>query len=267
MIFDDPLPKISCLTVTAKGRFAMLEKSVQCYLNQTYSNKELIIVSDGDSEYQSKIKDSFSRNDIKLIFLKGKYSLGSLRNISIACCEGDLFVQWDDDDFNMPERLAVQFHHLKNNSQCKVSFLSDQLHYYISNSQIYWEDWKKFHNGGVTKYSLIPGTIMAWSDKFSYRYPNAKLGEDSFISDLFCKSNESEICLLSGYGYLQVYSFHGQNAWDIDHHLDISKCRSKYVQEILPYQKQICGVLDYLKFNGTVSVCGRDGLAFTHEVL
>ena len=109
MIHDaTPLPKISCLLVTARDRFEYFERSVRCYDDQTYPNRELVVVNEGPKSYQEQIADHLKdRSDVKLVFLDGKYTLGALRNISISICNGDLFVQWDDDDFNTPERLFI----------------------------------------------------------------------------------------------------------------------------------------------------------------
>ena len=278
MIYStSPMPKISCLLVTANDRFEYFCKSCQCYFDQTYPNKELVVVNEGTPEYQQKMKEFLvHRTDVKFVYLNGKYSLGALRNISIAMASGDVFVQWDDDDYNMPERLIVQFNHLKKHPKANICYLTDQLHYYFNTMTIYWNDWKQYHSGGSVKYSLIPGTIMAYKDKFVERYPsygeNCSAGEDSVLSDKLVDDHLSEITLLSDFGYLHVYTFHGKNVWDHEHHMYLSKARSKSVDQIIPYRNKICVTLDYLRFDliensiGGFKVMGRDGLAFLHGV-
>src|SRR4051812_40955970 len=116
---DSRPPKISCLLVAAAGRFDCFRRSVKCYLDQTYPNRELVIVNEGPREYQDQIADHLSgRADVRFVFLNGEYTLGALRNISVALSRGDLFVQWDDDDFNAPARLAVQYAYLKKHPAC-----------------------------------------------------------------------------------------------------------------------------------------------------
>jgi glycosyltransferase involved in cell wall biosynthesis len=254
--------------VTANDRLDCFKRSFQCYIDQIYPNKELVIVNEGSKEYQNQIEKHVSeRNDVKLVFLKGWYSLGSLRNISIALCNGDLFVQWDDDDFNSPERLSVQFNHLSK-SQAKVCYLSEQLHYYFDTKQLFWESWAKFCSGGHKKYSLIPGTGMAWKKEFGVRYPSAgewcSAGEDSVLAYKLC-DNEDDVFLLAEYGHMQMYSFHGKNVWDSEHHLKISKERSMERSYVLRHRDRICGMIDYLKLEGIIKIMSRDGLVFTHE--
>jgi glycosyltransferase involved in cell wall biosynthesis len=106
---DGKPPKISCLMVTANGRFETFIRAARCYADQTYPNRELVVVNEGTKEYQRQIAEHLAgRDDVRLIFLDGKYTLGGLRNIAIRLCQGPLFCQWDDDDFNSPERLALQ---------------------------------------------------------------------------------------------------------------------------------------------------------------
>lgn len=269
MIQPEGTPKISCLLVTANGRFEHFQRSVKCYFDQTYPNKELVVVNEGTKEYQRQISEHLSgRRDVRLIFLDGWYSLGALRNISISLSHGDIFVQWDDDDFNTPERLSVQSNFLRRNKKAKICYLSDQLHFYFDTKILFWESWSKFCSGGHLKYSLIPGTIMAWRDAFDYRYPSAgpwcSAGEDSVLAGDICKDEEN-IVLLENCGYMQVYSYHGKNVWDVEHHLKISKERAMESSYVLKNRARICETIDYLNLEGTIKVMGREGLAFTHE--
>jgi glycosyltransferase involved in cell wall biosynthesis len=258
--------------VTAKNRFDCFKRSFHCYAEQTYPNKELVIVNEGPKEYQDQIAEYLKdRNDIKFVFLDGWYSLGALRNISIALCRGDIFVQWDDDDFNAPERLSVQYNYLSNHPKAKVCYLSDQLHYYFNSGYLFWEDWQQFCSNNIKRCSLIPGTIMAWRHLFHNRYPSAgqwcSAGEDSILSNKLCEDDpdNNEVILLSGFGYMQMYTYHGNNVYDVQHHLKISYNRSLDSNYLLRNRDRICKTIDHTLLSGTIKVMGRDGLAFTYE--
>jgi glycosyltransferase involved in cell wall biosynthesis len=267
------LPKISCLLVTADGRLETFRRSYQCYLDQTYPNRELVIVNEGPASYQNEISQIVDgRPDVKKHFFlvkKGDYTLGGLRNISVALCTGDLWMQWDDDDFNAPERIATQYSFLAKNKQASVCFLGDQLHYYYSNNHLYWDNWKWYDGGNQDKYSLIPGTIMAYKKGFQYKYPSsgsfARAAEDSVLTNQYSDEKPNEIVILSEFGYLHIYSFHGTNVWDEEHHLQISKRRSVCVDYMIKNRDRICRTLKYMKFPGEVQVMGREGLAFVWE--
>lgn len=265
---DHCLPKISCLLVTAKGRIEYFRRSFQCYLDQTYPNRELVIVNEGPFEYQQQIKSIVgNRDDVRFVFLDGYYTLGALRNISIALCHGDLFVQWDDDDFNMPDRLRTQYAYLYKHPNARVCYLTDQLHYYFPTQELYWNNWEWFLSGNVQEFSLIPGTIMAYKSGFDVRYPSAghfaSAGEDSVLAHNLCE--QGKVILLRDKGYLHVYSFHGNNVWDIEHHRVISKHRSVPVPYLLKNRNRINETLKHLKLAEKISVFGREGIAFVYE--
>lgn len=267
LTIDRSCPKISCLLVTGDGRIDYVKQSFKCYCDQTYPNKELVVVTDGSYEYKKQIQEmTKDRNDVCLIFLNGRYTLGALRNISIYLCTGDVFVQWDDDDFNMPDRIMIQYNWMhKSGKMC--CYLSDQLHYYFPTKELYWENWWEFHSGFSIKYGLIPGTLMAYKKDFSTRYPSsgvhARAGEDSVLSNAL--SEQGNITLLKKFGNLQVYSYHGNNVWDIQHHSNISKHRSHDIQFMNENKEKIIRTLKYMNFSDTVRVMGRNGLAFIYE--
>ena len=266
------LPKISCLMITANNRFETFKTSVRCYADQTYPNRELVIVTDAPKEYQQKLADYVSgRDDVRFVFLDGWYSLGALRNISVALCFGDIFVQWDDDDFNAPDRLALQYSFLARHAKARVCFLSDQLHYYFNSKCLFWENWAQYCSNGIKKCSLIPGTIMAYKRHFHNKYPSAgnfcSAGEDSVLTTTLCENDidDKEVILMPSYGYMQVYTFHGNNVWDLEHHMRISRNRAMDCNYLMQYRDRICSTIDYLELEGTIKVMGREGLAFTHE--
>jgi len=269
MIRIEPLPKISCMMVTTDGRMDTLKRSYRCYLDQNYSNRELLIVTDGSDAFKDELLQLVgTRPDVRFAFLDGKYTLGALRNVGVGLCFGDLFVQWDDDDFCAPGRLAVQCGYLLKHRKARMCFFSDQLHYYFPTRQLFWNDWKK-HSGGYKKYGLIPGTIMAYTKGFSYRYPasgeHAAAGEDSVMTTKICHDDPAGVELMQGAGYLHVYSFHGRNVWDIEHHLEICRKRSVPRKQLLQYRQRLCRTLDYLRLDDEIDVVGIDGLAFTYR--
>lgn len=262
------LPKISCLMVTANGRFDTFSRSFSCYCKQTYPNRQLVIVNEGSKDYQQKISEHVSsRTDVQMIFLDGIYTLGALRNLSIRLSQGDIFCQWDDDDFNTPERLAVQYLCLKRQN-AKVCYLSDQLHYYFDSRTLFWESWGDyFSGGGMKKYSLIPGTIMAYRKDFGFRYPSvgehSKSGEDSVLAYNLCEN--TEVTLLSGQGHRMIYSFHGKNVYDLAHHQNLSNQRALPISHMLDKRDEISQTIQSLALEGDIRVMGREGLAFIHR--
>jgi len=269
MLKYDSFPKITCMMVTNDGRMNTLKTSLRCFQDQTYPNKELLIVTDASDACKKQILDiTEGMSDVRYAFLNGKYTLGALRNIGVGLSFGDLFVQWDDDDFCSPERLLVQYSYLAKHPKARLCFLGDQLHYYFPTRQLFWNHWE-VHSGGWKKYGLIPGTIMAYTKDFIYRYPASGeycgAGEDSIMTSHICDTNSKSVVILKGVGYFHVYSFHGENVWDVEHHMAISRARGADRKTLLKHRVQICHTLDYMQLDDVIDVTGVDGLAFTYR--
>jgi glycosyltransferase involved in cell wall biosynthesis len=269
MLTNQDLPLISCLLVTARDRLDLFERSLCFYANQTYPNRELVVVNEGPPAYQQRLRDVMGiHGDLraKCVFLNGEYTLGALRNISMLLCNGDYWVQWDDDDFNVPERLAVQFSFLQKHPEAKICYLSDQLHYYFNRKELYWDNWLHYHSGNMKRWALIPGTGMARRDKIDVRYPSAgafsRTGEDSVLSGTLLDQDEKNVVLLGGMGYLQCYTYHGKNVWDEEHHKKISDLRAMPIKYLIDNEDRIRKTIEYFDLEGPVKVMGRDGEAF-----
>jgi glycosyltransferase involved in cell wall biosynthesis len=270
MLMPDPTPLISCLLVTAPERMHHVKRSVQCFVDQTYPNKELVVVNEGPPEYQREMDTWFAEqnfSNIRTVWLNGYYSLGALRNISIGMCQGEIYCQWDDDDFCMPQRLSVQYAHL-NRERAKACFFTDQLHYYFPSKELYWDNWGRYHSGGQLLHSIIPGTAMIRRE-VEVRYPsvgvNASAGEDSVFVEKLLAKHHDQIALVKEHGYIHVYTYHGKQVYDLQHHLNISKARAQPREEIIKRSHEIKDLIDYLGLDDNVKVMCRDGLVFVHR--
>jgi glycosyltransferase involved in cell wall biosynthesis len=216
------LPKISCLTVTL-DRIVLLKQAIFCFLNQTYPNKEMVIVTAGGERYQKAISDylkSLNHPGIRLEFLdESKGNLGNLRNASMEAATGDVICQWDDDDLYHPERLARQFAEMTAQN-AQASFLTDHLQFFLRDRELYWVDWTA---GGQIqgREQQMPASLMMYKDK-RFRYiDRLGGGEDCEFRDMFY--GKIEVANLSGLGYLFMYRYHGINVLPQTHHRHISK--------------------------------------------
>jgi glycosyltransferase involved in cell wall biosynthesis len=85
------------------------KRSVKSYINQTYEDKELIIVSDGCEITNKLYQENFSdRPDIQLISLpKQEYYSGIIRNIAFEYATGDIITYLDADDVIGKNHLKI----------------------------------------------------------------------------------------------------------------------------------------------------------------
>ena len=82
------------------NRYELFTKSLQYFLDQTYENKELIIVNSGNQEYFDKIQLLVKNySNIKHIHhIKNENeTVGHLRNLSLDNATGEYIAVFDDD--------------------------------------------------------------------------------------------------------------------------------------------------------------------------
>jgi len=203
-------PLISCLMVTA-NRAEIARVAIECFSEQTWSNKELVIIDDGEEDYSDMIASFDCADHVRYIKLQPanpRLSLGELRNLSIDEAHGEWCVQWDDDEWYHPERLAIQLDaavsadvgasalkwtlmHVKDNSDLSLTFRGDS---------------------GIA----TPGTLLF--RKGDVRYPHLARNEDGiFLREV--KDSHGLVVLDENYSHLFIRVFHGSNTWEKDHFL------------------------------------------------
>ncbi|MEO5562065.1 MAG: glycosyltransferase family A protein [Chitinophagaceae bacterium] len=108
-------PLISCLCLSYR-RPSFLKKAIECFEAQTYSNRELIVISHPDDEKSGGVVREFNNPTIKFVTLP-QLSFDELTNLSIEQSAGDYFCIWDDDDFHHARRLELQFRQMEMNGK------------------------------------------------------------------------------------------------------------------------------------------------------
>lgn len=199
------VPKVSCLMVTA-NRKKLAKRAVQCFVNQSYPNKELLILDDGDEDYSSAIQNVPS-NLIKYIKLKKDpdFVLGKLRNMSLEESDGDYLVQWDDDDWYHPDRIKMQ-----------AEILSSGYDACCLSAALMHLDTPKYLNHPYVGYlpDGIPGSIMHRRNK-NIRYPETRRSEDTVYLNKWMNLRYKK--LSPDYNYLFLRAYHGNNTWEREH--------------------------------------------------
>ena len=170
--------KVSCVMST-KNRPNFVKKSIQMFNNQTYLNKELIIVDDSD------IQLNIQASNVKYIYCTKNCSIGNKRNTGISKATGEVILLWDDDDYHGKDRITNQLHALLKSK--KDGIVYNSCVYYNLPSEILYIFPKKIHNQ-LWKYGYIAGTFMFYKHLFSehgIKYKNKSFREDIlFIEDI-----------------------------------------------------------------------------------
>jgi glycosyltransferase involved in cell wall biosynthesis len=251
--------RISCLAVS-RDRVEMLKRSISFYLNQTWPEKELVIVSNGPVEVQRSIAAhvaELGRPDIRCVFLQSEETLGHLRNLSIDAASGDVLCQWDDDDLYHPRRLETQLRHMNENG-AEVSFFYDQLHYFADSGELYWTDWSAQRSQWPDHGAAM--SIM-WKRPVNVRYPAdgeyANRGEDAIVQIEL--HQRCKVAGVRGAGFLYTYVYHGANTYDRDHHRFIIERMSLGSDFLEAHRAELARHLsEYFPFPLT-AISSRDG--------
>ena len=93
-----------CAIMLTKDRPQMAARAVECFRQQTYENKHLIIYDNGLT-YPSL--DQPKVIHVRAIGAVGS-TVGALRNYAIDLALADIIVHWDDDDWSHSNRIAEQ---------------------------------------------------------------------------------------------------------------------------------------------------------------
>jgi glycosyltransferase involved in cell wall biosynthesis len=204
---DSQQPKVSCLTVTA-NRKHLMKRAVRCFQNQTYSNKELVIVDDGDQDL-GEILAPLPSDQVNYVKLEKKpeNTLGKLRNRSLDEANGDFFVQWDDDDWYHPERIAIQARTLMDGYD--ACCLSGALMHLDEEPYMQYPYIGYLPDG-------IPGSIMHRADA-DIRYPHKRRAEDTVYLNKWM--GKRYLQLDDNYSHLFIRCYHGDNTWEKEHFL------------------------------------------------
>jgi glycosyltransferase involved in cell wall biosynthesis len=103
-------PFVSCIMPTHNRR-AFFQTALDLFMRQTYAERELIIVDDGDDLVSDLIVGPVA-DYVTYTSLKPRRTIGEKRNIACEMARGDLLCHFDDDDWQHPERIARQVNNL-----------------------------------------------------------------------------------------------------------------------------------------------------------
>jgi len=141
-----------------RDRRNFIPRVIACFLSQTYTDSELIILDDGIDRVEDLIP-----HDRRVRYYHSQFRrvVGAKRNMACQAANGDVIAHWDDDDWSHPERLATQIELLKADPDThltgyyamgfhrltdgKVFRYEARPSYAIGTSFMYWRGWWRSH--------------------------------------------------------------------------------------------------------------------------
>ena len=203
------IPKISCLMLT-RNRLGAFKKSIKDFVNQDYSNKELVIVNNGNFLYKSLVKNYLKNINSNITYVESeRLSIGELRNLGISRCLGEFIAIFDDDDRHRPDRLSKQI------EICLSSNVTGTvLRNFVSVE-------KSKRNMCHINHGL-DGTLLFQNPYGYIKYTDINQGEDTaFIKKL--KEKGYLIIVLELEHELYEYHYHGRNTVSRTHFHKVAK--------------------------------------------
>jgi len=182
-----------------------LHRAVQCFLAQSYQNKELVLLFESDNSATAQhLQTVIYPPSVRVLKTVPGEPLGVLRNYAIQQAFGELFCQWDDDDWYHVDRLELQFKAIKtaNAKACVIDrwilFDSTRGNAFISSRRL-WE-----------------GSLLCYKEMhLLIQYPPVSRGEDTPLVYFLAANNY--LTILENVPYLYCYTFHGNNTFAATH--------------------------------------------------
>ena len=179
-------------------RVQYLPQAIECFLNQTYVNSELVIVDDG---HEPLIIPEDSR--IRYVHLDEVKTIGAKRNIGCQMARGDVIVNWDDDDWSHPHRIESQV--------ARLLFSNKMLTGY--NRLLYWNEPDSKTYKFICEAPYAAGSSQCfWKTWWgSHQYPDLQSGEDRAMSETARAAGQLDC---QDGGQMLVARAHHKNTWE-----------------------------------------------------
>lgn len=166
------IPAVSCLMPTCDRRL-LARRAIDHFLNQDYGNRELVVVDDGEDP----VDDLVPPGDlVRYHRLDTRRSIGWKRQFACEVADGDVLVQWDDDDWYGDQRVRRQVDPIARGDAEVSALLWDYL--YDVPGRRFWRKSATFRVNHLD--SVVCGTLAftrsAWRRSAGYR--DVSLGED-----------------------------------------------------------------------------------------
>src|SRR5205823_6216249 len=98
------VPLVSCVMPTFNRR-AFIPLALAGFRRQTYPNRELIVIDDGNDAVGDLLANE---PDVRYFHSRTRLTIGAKRNQACAEVRGRIIVQWDDDDWYATDRIEKQ---------------------------------------------------------------------------------------------------------------------------------------------------------------
>jgi glycosyltransferase involved in cell wall biosynthesis len=171
-------PLVSCTMLTA-NRQKYVPLAIDNFIQQTYPNKELIIIDDGKNSVLGLIPND---ERIKYFYELPTGTIGAKRNYACARSSGAIIMHWDDDDWYAPDWIDRQVEYLIESKadMCGI----EHVHFFSPISDTFWTGTPLNRNKGYRQQWVSGATLAYWKIFWeTHPFEHRNTGEDdSFIT-------------------------------------------------------------------------------------
>ncbi len=134
-----------------RGRQKWAIQAIDCFMSQTYRDKELLILDDHD---EPSFPSGLQIDGVSVLHEAGRMTIAMKRNKLAQMALGEIIWTLDDDDWSAPERMADQVHRLQESDKAITGYNSILFHdgergyrykgpptYALGTSLCYRRDW------------------------------------------------------------------------------------------------------------------------------
>nr|WP_246513182.1 tetratricopeptide repeat protein [Azospirillum picis] len=197
----DRRPLVSCLMAT-RDRFEQACVAIACFRQQSYPNRQLVIVDDSLDDRLTRHVEALG--DPRILIDRSPTpaaTLGAARNRAVDLAAGSHVCQWDDDDLYDPLRLELQMSALLG-AKARACILSRWT--------IWWPEAARL---AVSVRRNWEGSLLCEKAALP-RYPDLPRGEDTPVVDALLRS--VRVAHLDE-PRLYLYVVHGRNTFGPGH--------------------------------------------------
>jgi hypothetical protein len=196
-------PLVSCVMVT-RGRLFPSRFAVDCFLRQSWAERELVLVCDGPGTEVETYCRALGDARIRIVYPDAHAnapSLGALRNLSLRAARGEWICQWDDDDLHHPQRLETGMLMLQS-MRADALFLSRWMLWAPAARRIGVSGSREWEGSMLARRTGVPA------------YPALARGEDTAV--MHAMLGRGRVVLLDA-PWLYTYVQTGANTWTAHH--------------------------------------------------
>jgi glycosyltransferase involved in cell wall biosynthesis len=202
-------PLVSCIMPTFNRR-RFIPLALERFREQTYPNRELLIVDDGTDRIEDLVREEPA---VRYLRVDRRITIGAKRNLACAEARGEIVAHWDDDDWYSRDRLMRQATPILR-GDADVTGLENRFVLQMPLGR-FWTTNRQLHRS-MFVCDVHGGTLVfrrsIWTS--GIRYPEIDLAEDAaFVRNAVTRGRR--LVRVDNDGTF-VYVRHNTNAWKFD---------------------------------------------------